>query len=115
MEDISKEKIAAPVLEELKLSTLFPYFLPFIVSLGVFRLMVFYRHFGIRIISFLDFSEVIISFMDILIILALVTAWNVISDRLQLSRRDFEKQQKRRHRIYSATSEENAEESCETS
>lgn len=105
MEDIAKQNEVVSVLPEFKLSTVFPYFLPYIVSLGVFRLMVFYGHFGIRIISFLDFSEVIISFMDILIILVLVTGWNVISDKLQLSRKDFEKQQKWRDKVYSTKSE----------
>jgi hypothetical protein len=82
------------ILPEFKLNTLIPYFLPFVISLGVFRLMIFYSAFGIRITSFLDFSEIIVSFMDILIILTLVLAWNTIGSKLQFSREEVDKHRK---------------------
>lgn len=46
-------------------------FLPYIGSLlilfGIFRLIVYYQGFGINIINFLDFSEILTSFLDIIV------------------------------------------------
>jgi len=104
MEENSKETEVQSI-PDFKLSTIFPYFLPFIISLGVFRLMIFYNEFGIRITSFLDFSEVIISFMDILIILLLVAALNVINSKLHYSKQDYEKYKKLYDDIHAEKSE----------
>jgi hypothetical protein len=44
-----------------KLTTLF---IPFLIFVGSLRLILFYRLFGISIVDYLDFSEVLISFLD---------------------------------------------------
>lgn len=51
---------------EIRISQYFTYVGPFIIFLGMIRLMCFYNAFGISITNYLDFSEVITSFFDIL-------------------------------------------------
>jgi hypothetical protein len=66
--------------EPLKFTDVMPYTGSFIVLLGVVRLVIFYERFGIQILDFLEFSEIVTSFLDfIIIILALVLVMSVHS------------------------------------
>ncbi len=55
-----------------------PYLGSFIIFLGVERLIIYYNAFNINIIHFLEFSEIITSFLDILTFIVLITAFSVI-------------------------------------
>lgn len=55
-----------------------PYLGSFIIFLGVQRLIVFFSAFNISIIHFLDFSEILTSFLDILTFIVLIIAYCVI-------------------------------------
>jgi hypothetical protein len=54
-----------------------PYYGAFLVFLGVIRLHFFYGEFGVTIENFLDFSEIITSFFDILILIIIqfILSW----------------------------------------
>ncbi|MBS1649218.1 MAG: hypothetical protein JSR09_05875 [Bacteroidetes bacterium] len=47
-----------------ELAKLTTYFIPFLIFVGSLRLILFYRLFDISIVDYLDFSEVLISFLD---------------------------------------------------
>ena len=49
------------------LASLIPYAGTYIVFLGVVRLITYYESFGIQILGFLEISEVITSFLDIIL------------------------------------------------
>lgn len=53
----------------LEFSKFFPYGVPLLIMFGVARLYFYYNYFNINIISFLDFAEIITSFLDVLLIL----------------------------------------------
>jgi len=55
-----------------------PYLGSFIIFLGVERLIVFYQAFNINIIHFLEFSEIVTSFLDILTFIILVVALSIL-------------------------------------
>lgn len=57
---------------------LLPYLGPFIILLGVIRLMCFYNAFGISVIDFLDFSEIVTSFLDITAFIIFVLLYAVV-------------------------------------
>jgi hypothetical protein len=50
----------------------FKYVAPALIALGMYRIVLFYRSFGISIVTYLDLSEVITSFFDRLIFIVLV-------------------------------------------
>lgn len=50
----------------ISLISFIPYISSVIVFLGVIRLMTFYNHFGISILTYLEFSEILTSFLDVL-------------------------------------------------
>ena len=49
-------------------SVLIPYLGSFIIFLGVIRLMFYYYSFNVRILNFLEFTEILTSFFDILLL-----------------------------------------------
>ena len=55
----------------LSLNEYLTYVGPFIIFLGMTRLISFYTTFGISIVSYLDFSEIITSFFDIIVFIVL--------------------------------------------
>lgn len=72
-----KQKIE-PEEQPLKLSNYLPYVGSFIIFLGVTRLICFYSAFGISIVNFLDFSEIITSFLDIIVISVFIFATSIL-------------------------------------
>jgi hypothetical protein len=50
-----------------KLRKLLPYAGPFLIFLGVLRLIIYYNAFGVKIVNFLDLTEIITSFLDIVV------------------------------------------------
>lgn len=68
--------------EEIRLSKYFPYLGSFIIFLGVTRLMLFYYAFGIPILDYLDFTEIITSFFDIILLAVVFLAFTLIQGLL---------------------------------
>lgn len=64
--------------QPLKLSNYLPYVGSFIIFLGVTRLIFFYTAFGISIVNFLDFSEIVTSFLDIIVISVFLFATSIL-------------------------------------
>lgn len=62
-------------------SKLFPVITGMLIVLGISRLMLYYGYFGIRILSFLEFGEIITSFLDIIltIITSSLFAWILLN------------------------------------
>jgi len=50
-----------------RISPFLPYFSSYIILLGVTRLIFFYSEFGVPIINYLDFTEIITSFLDYIV------------------------------------------------
>ncbi len=67
-----------PDQQPLKLSNYLPYLGSFIIFLGVTRLIFFYSAFGISIVNFLDFSEIVTSFLDIIVISVFLFATSIL-------------------------------------
>jgi hypothetical protein len=65
---------------EILISQYLPYFGSFIIFLGVIRLLFFYRTFGIPILNYLEFSEIITSFLDIIVIVVLIFVTSLIQN-----------------------------------
>lgn len=72
---------------------------PLIIFLGMARLMSFYGAFGISIISYLEFSEIITSFFDILFFVVLIFACTSINNFLTRNKNDIEEADKRRQEL----------------
>lgn len=71
---------------------------PIIIFLGMARLITFYKAFGVSIVSYLDFSEVITSFFDIIFIVFLFFAYTsiqnfVLGDKNQAEEADKQRQE----------------------
>src|SRR5688572_22936951 len=81
-----------------------PYVGSFIIFLGVTRLIFYYSSFGINIVSFLEFSEIITSFLDIIVIASIFIIFSFIQYFLMVSRKDEERKGKKRERILNETS-----------
>lgn len=64
--------------QPIRLSNYLPYVGSFIIFLGVARLIFFYSAFGISIVGFLDFSEIITSFLDIIVISVFLFATSIL-------------------------------------
>ncbi len=58
--------------EEKSINRYFGLVVPYIIFLGMIRLIVYYNEFGVSIVSYLDISEVITSFFDILMIIVII-------------------------------------------
>lgn len=69
--------------KEIKLSQFVPYLGSIIIFLGILRLIVFYKAFGVSIIDYLDFTEIITSFLDIIVIAVLLIATSVFNAFIQ--------------------------------
>lgn len=54
---------------DMPLSQILPYLGSYVVFLGVSRLLYYYESFGITITNYLEFSEILTSFLDIIVIL----------------------------------------------
>jgi len=72
---------------------------PFIIFLGMARLMTFYSAFGISIISYLDFSEIITSFFDILFIVVIYFAYISIQNFVAGNKSEVETANTKRQKI----------------
>lgn len=77
MKDVEKKDS-----EDLFLSKYYVYIGPFIIFLGMARLIFFYKTFGISIVNYLEFSEIITSFFDIIVILVLYLSFLIIQNYL---------------------------------
>ncbi|MEI6123806.1 MAG: hypothetical protein WCQ95_09260 [Bacteroidota bacterium] len=73
-----------------KLTSLLPYVGPLLILFGVIRLIVFYRNFGITIINYLDITEIITSFFDILIITILAILNSMFQQFLFVDKKNYE-------------------------
>lgn len=63
------EKKQEKIDEEQSINRYFGLVVPYIIFLGMIRLMFYYSHFGVSIVSYLDISEVITSFFDVLMLI----------------------------------------------
>jgi len=72
---------------------------PFIIFLGMTRLMTFYSAFGVSIVSYLDFSEIITSFFDILYIVVYYIAYISIQNFILANNSQAEKSNVKRRDI----------------
>lgn len=64
---------------DLKLLNILPFFGSFLIFLGATRLFVFYQYFGINIINFIEFSEIITSFLDIIILAIIIMSFAIVN------------------------------------
>lgn len=72
--------------KELNLISLLPFFGSFIIFLGMIRLIFYYQSFGVNIVNYLDISEIITSFFDILIIVVLQISFSIVQQFLSNSK-----------------------------
>jgi hypothetical protein len=86
------------LLTQNKISQYIAYGSPFIIFLGMVRLIIFYNSFGISITDYLDFSEIITSFFDIIVLvvvffgIALIQSF-LIRDKEKLERANAKRQE----------------------
>jgi len=83
-------------INELSINQYLTYVGPLLIFLGMTRLITFYNSFGVSITSYLDFSEVLTSFFDILIIVVIFLAYTSIQNYLASGKSDTEKANKKR-------------------
>jgi len=74
----------------IKLQEFLGYAGPFIIFLGVLRLTTFYGAFHVQIIPYLDFAEILTSFLDVLIIVAVQAVFGIIQNFLSRSKSEVE-------------------------
>lgn len=86
-------------LEEFKVSQYLAFVGPFLIFLGMLRLISFYNSFGISIISYLELSEALLSFFDIIIIVVIFIAYTSIQNFLASGKNDIDKVKKERQSI----------------
>ena len=84
---------------EIKVNQYFTYVGPFIIFLGMARLITFYTAFGISITSYLEFSEIITSFFDIIFIVFLFYGYTLIQNFLMSNKEELEKANSKRQEI----------------
>ncbi|MGE0636572.1 MAG: hypothetical protein AB7P01_09030 [Bacteroidia bacterium] len=72
---------------------------PFLIFLGMTRLITFYNSFGVSITSYLDFSEVLTSFFDILVIVVIFFAYTSIQNYLASGKDEAYRANKKRQAI----------------
>jgi hypothetical protein len=72
--------------KELSFKTIIPYLGSFIIFLGVVRLMFYYWQFNIQIISYLEFSEIATSFLDMLLFSIFIGIATIITLFFQANR-----------------------------
>jgi hypothetical protein len=66
--------------EKIKVSDYFIFFAPFLIFLGMTHLITFYNGFGISIVRYLDLTEIIVSFFDVILAVAFVYAYAIIQN-----------------------------------
>jgi hypothetical protein len=79
-------------------------YLPFLGSLVIFlgmaRLIFYYSSFGIKIVTFLEFSEILTSFFDILIVAVVMILLAFIQDFLVMNKIDREEKAEAQQQIF---------------
>lgn len=85
--------------QEFRISQYISYVGPFIIFLGMVRLITFYNAFGVSIISYLDFSEIITSFFDILIFVIIYFAYISIQNFVAGDKEQANEANKKRQEI----------------
>ena len=80
-------------------SHLVPYFGSVIVFLGVTRLIFYYESFGIKITDYLEFSEILTSFLSILVIVLIYFGFSIIQTLLQTSKSEHESKKQLHQKI----------------
>lgn len=76
-----------------------PYFGPYIIFLGVTRLLFYYSSFGVTITNFLEFSEIITSFLDILAIIVIQFVFGIIQSFLMKSKKEIDEENSLREKL----------------
>lgn len=84
---------------ELSISQYLTYVGPFLIFFGMTRLIIFYNSFGVSITSYLDISEVLTSFFDILLLVVLFLAYTSVQNFLASGKDDAEIANKKRQVI----------------
>lgn len=84
---------------ELSISQYLTYVGPFLIFLGMTRLITFYNSFGVSITSYLDISEVLTSFFDILLLVVIFFAYTSVQNFLASGKDDADKANKKRQAI----------------
>jgi hypothetical protein len=79
------------------------YLSSFIIFLGMVYNIYFYRYFGVRIVSYLSFSEIITSFFEILIVILLSIALLIIQFYIALNKEELKKDSVFKTRILNET------------
>ncbi|MGE0636129.1 MAG: hypothetical protein AB7P01_06800 [Bacteroidia bacterium] len=72
---------------------------PFLIFLGMARLISFYQAFGVSIVSYLDFSEIITSFFDILVVVIFLFAYILIQNVILTDKNEADRAQKQRQEL----------------
>lgn len=78
-----------------------PYAGSVIIFLGAFRLIMFYGGFGVSIVQFLDFSEIITSFLDIIIPIVIMLCITIFQNFILHDKKKYEKYDSLRNEILS--------------
>ena len=84
---------------EFKINQYLIYIGPFLIFLGMVRLITFYNSFGVPITSYLDLSEIITSFFDIIILVVIIFLYSSIQNFLANSKEDADKVNKKRQAV----------------
>lgn len=77
--------------KDISFGKLLPYLGSFIIFLGITRLIFYYECFGVHITSYLEFSEIITSFLDIIVIVVTLFIFHALKDFLIKSKTEHEK------------------------
>jgi len=85
--------------KNISFSVLLPYLGSFIIFLGVTRLLFYYDSFGVRITNYLDFSEIITSFLDIIVIAVVLFVILTIQNLLMWPKKEYDKKSILRQRL----------------
>ena len=90
--------------QEPQLTLFLPFLGSFIVFLGMIRLTFYYSSFGIKIVSFLEFSEIVTSFFDILITVVIIGLFSVVQHFLIKSKKEQDEKSSTRKMIVEESS-----------
>ena len=84
---------------QFSISQYLTYIGPFLIFLGMTRLITFYNSFGVSITSYLELSEVLTSFFDILVFVVIFFAYTSIQNFLMGKKEDADIASKKRQTI----------------
>jgi len=90
--------------DKIKLLDYAPYLGSLIIFLGVCRLSVFYGSFNVNIVPFLEFSEILTSFLDLLVLFIVMAIYSIIQNFMMETKSSQETQQTRVQKLYEQTS-----------